>query len=419
MSIPTMMSKPGNGIDGDVVTTAANSASTIAIASLMRYHGTTGLQTHVRAFEAYLNTRRLPNVVLTPFAASAWQLYPVFGMRKLIAPLMATAGVWWHMTWHEAFLLRVLRRELMKRSDVAIYAQCLSSASAALRARSSASQRVILAVHFNDSQAEEWVGKGLMKRSDRMYRAIRQFEASVLKRVDGLVFVSEFMRRTLFARYPDLCQIPHVVLPNFIKDPGPAKGMPDADLICIGTLEPRKNQGYLIDIVAAALRAGHELRVSIVGDGPDRAMLQKKTRDLGVAHLVRFTGFVPNAAGLIAHHRACVHVALQENLPMTLVEALAYGVPVFATPAGGVPEIVEDGVNGRLIGHADPASAAQVIVDWLSSPERMSDAGAAARSGFLCRFESDAVASHLVSFIQGQPNGEPASAPASTVPSHG
>lgn len=188
----------------------------------------------------------------------------------------------------------------------------------------------------------------------------------------------------------------------------------EADLVCIGTLEPRKNQGYLIDIVAAARRAGHELRVSIIGDGPDRVMLQKKAHQLGVSHLVRFTGFVAEAATLMARHRACVHVALQENLPMTLVEALAYGVPVFATPAGGVPEIVEDGVNGRLIPHADPEAAAQLMIEWLGSPERMSAAGAAARNSFLSRFESDAVASRLVAFI----NGQPPLAPPGAIPSH-
>src|SRR5690606_6874075 len=156
---------------------------------------------------------------------------------------------------------------------------------------------------------------------------------------------SRFMRDVLLERLPMLARVPHAIVPNFVTDPGEptlvgaigagASEAYDADLVSIGTLEPRKNQAAQLEIVAAAHRAGAPLTLTPRGGGPDRAMREPRAAALGIADTVRFAGYVPDAARLLARHRALRHTARVENLPVAPIEALAAGRPIVAVPAGG------------------------------------------------------------------------------------
>ena len=88
------------------------------------------------------------------------------------------------------------------------------------------------------------------------------------------------MRRELHRRIPELRRVQSAVIPNFLADPG-VRVQSDLhpDLITVGTLEYRKNQRYALEIVAAAKAIGHRLTLTIVGDGPDRAMLESLGRN--------------------------------------------------------------------------------------------------------------------------------------------
>ena len=167
----------------------------IVTASLMRVEGETGVQTHVRTFHRWLVEQGLASRVVTPFDAPRWQVYPLFGLRRIVEVASKAWGVWWYRHWHGAMLRRALRVVLHDDADCVIYAQCPVSAAAALAARASPRQRVVRVVHFNVSQALEWEGKGALTSSHAVYHGILELEAAVLHQVDALVFVSEFMRR--------------------------------------------------------------------------------------------------------------------------------------------------------------------------------------------------------------------------------
>lgn len=373
----------------------------ILIATLMRPEGDTGVQTHFRAFMEFLVERGEVAEVVTPFSSPAWQVYPVFGVRKLVDRMNKVASVWWYRHWHRKFLELALRRRLAGGQPCVIYAQCPPSAHAALAARVSPQQRVVMVTHFNVSQADEWAGKGAIAEGGSYFKIIRQFEARVLPQLDGLVFVSEFMRRELLARIPDIADVPYEVVPNFIRLPAETMGSEefDADLITIGTLEARKNQRYALEVVAAAKQLGRRITLTLVGDGPDRERLLVLARDLGVAGEVRFAGYVPQAAALLSRHHACLHVANIENLPLTLIEALSRGLPVFAPAVGGVPEVFKNSVEGRFIPLDNAKDAAQMIIEWLDSPVAIERAGEAARARFIDRFEAGKVAARLQAFL--------------------
>jgi glycosyltransferase involved in cell wall biosynthesis len=281
-----------------------------------------------------------------------------------------------------------------------IYAQCLVSAQAALRARKDAGQKVVLAVHFNRSEAEEWYHAGKIKRGDWVYRGIQDLEAELLPRLDGLHFVSQFMQDYIHAQYPALSQCHSIVLPNFIADPGiPQIDGRDADLICIGPLEPRKNQSYLIQVLHEAQKLGHRYSLALVGPGPDRQRLQQFARDLGVLDQVHFMGLQPDAKRMLPRYRAYVHSALIENFPFVLVEAAAYGLPVLAAPVGGVPEVFEDGEQGFYWPLEDPKEGARKLVALLEDEATYTRLAKGARKRFAACNAAEAVAPQLRDFI--------------------
>ncbi len=384
----------------------------VVIASMMREHGETGVQTHVRAVRDWLARNGRPVQLVTPFNSPRWLVYPAFGLRRLIDRVNKPASVWWYRYWHAVFLRRALHRQLVDGAACVIYAQCPVSAHAALRARVSVQQKVVMVAHFNLSQAHEWADKGAIRSDGAYFRSIQAFEAATLPKVDALIYVSDFMRRELERRIPALAGVPSRVIPNFVDDPGePTHAEPQADLITVGTLEYRKNQRYALEIVHAAKQLGRELTLTVVGDGPDRAMLETLAHDMDIGAQVRFAGFVAHAAKLMPAHRACLHVARMESFGIILIEAMSRGLPVFAPAVGGIPEVFDDGSEGRFIPLDDADAAARIIVDWLDAAQVMVRARAAARERFVVRFDTRNIAAQLAGYLQ-QPEHWDSSQPA-------
>jgi glycosyltransferase involved in cell wall biosynthesis len=262
-----------------------------------------------------------------------------------------------------------------------------------------------MVAHFNISQADEWADKGKIAREGQLFHAIRRFEADVLPRVDGLVYVSEFMRKAIEQRIPAVARVPSVVVPNFLA---PAAGQPNseakADLVSIGTLEPRKNQEYLLRILAAAARRGRRFTLALIGDGPDRARLERLANELGVADQVHFLGFVPHAAQCLPHYRAYCHAARMESFGLAILEAMSYGRPVLAAPVGGVPEVFADGSEGRYWPLDDADAAAGILIEMFSDADQLARMGGAARETFLTRFQTNVLGARLLAFLQFEPN---------------
>ncbi len=378
----------------------------IIIATITRPRGETGVQTHINAFAAYLRRKGLPWRLITPYSYPKSAVYPVFAMRKIIDKLSGGLSVWWYRYWHGFFLQLALKPLLARQEDCVIYAQCPVSAAAALKARSGVRQKIVLIVHFNISQADEWAEKGRIAFGSKQYQSMRAFEETLLPRLDGLIFVSEFMRLELNRRIPALRTLAQSVIPNFIADPGPAGAAAlenKGDLIAIGSLESRKNQTYALDILAELHRSGHPWTLDFYGDGPDRGLLQQKAAALGLTSTVKFHGFRPDASAMLPYYRACLHTAKLENLPLTLIEALAQGKPIFAARQGGVGEIIgPDGIAGRAIPLENPAQAAHIIAEALTDPNWPAMAAVEARRRYQQFFAEETAAAKLIDFLYRQ-----------------
>lgn len=372
----------------------------ILIASILRPSGTTGVQSHVQSVRDWLERCGRSNVVVTPFQSPRWQFYPVLAVRRLLDLLSPTAGVWWYRRGHGFFLQQALTGLLKDGAPCIIYAQCPVSAAAALRVRTSPLQVVVGAVHFNGSQATEWAEKGAIAPDGALFKAIQKMECQVLPALDGLVYVSEYMRRNIQERIPACKNVQSKVIPNFKQSAAQnASEVTRTGLITVGTLEPRKNQRYALEIILQSHLLGQALFLTVVGDGPDRAELERLTASWGIGSQVRFTGFVANASDLMPTHQAYLHVAKMESFGIVLIEAMSHGLPVFAAPVGGIPEVFSNGVEGLQIPLDDPHAAAVAILAWINDAEQMRRAGAAARSTFLKKYEARKVGSQLIEFL--------------------
>lgn len=379
---------------------ADEEAPTVYIATIMRPTGDTGVQTHINSFLSFLRRRDNRAVCVTPFSAPTALVYPVFALRRLVDPVSGTLSVWWYRHWHGRFLRVALARALAREDGpVVIYAQCPVSAAAALRARRSREQRIVMAVHFNVSQADEWVSKGRLRADSRSFRNITRFEARILPRLDGVVYVSRFIREELESRIPALRSLHASVIPNFVELPAISDHPNKGDLVTVGTLEPRKNQAYLFSILSAAARAGYHYTLTIVGDGPDRSALTLLAQRLGLESKVRMLGFRSDAADLIASHRLYCHVARQESFGLVIAEAMACGIPVVACPVGGTTEVFRPGIDGFVWPLDAPEEAARILIDHMSDETRLARMGSAGRQRVAEYFSTDVVAPYLLRFL--------------------
>jgi len=371
----------------------------VVVATLMRREGGTGVQTHARTVVEHSVAAGRESSVVTPFEASSPLLAPAFALRQPLRVVSRPAAVWWYRAGHAHYLRQALGAELARRPGAVVYAQCPVSAAVALDVRHD--QPVVLAVHFNHSQAEEWTGKGEVRRDGRVFRGIEALDRDVLPRVDGLVYVSEDSRELVEARIPAAARVPSMVLPNPVPGrPGGNAPAMTGDLITVGSLEPRKNHAYLLDILARAHGAGRRYSLTIVGEGPEFGSLREHARHLNLGEHVRFAGYRTDVTDLLRGHRAYVHTAVAESFGIVLVEAMHAGLPVVAAPVGGIPEVVRDGRDGLFWPLDDAAAAAEVLTGLLDDPARCAAMAAAARQGAQ-RFEPAVLMPRLLSFLDG------------------
>ena len=369
-----------------------------------------GTQKHFSVFVAEARRCGVAAEVLTPFHAPKALWFSLLATGKAISHASKPLHAWWYEYTRLQLLKRVLARHI-PHSAAVIYAQDPISTEAALfLKRQGYPVEVVSAVHFNVSTADEWVGKGSLTRRHPLYRQMLARDARVLPKVDRLVFVSQFMQKQAQARLPELREVPSRVVPNFV--PAAAEvADPDTDLITIGTLEPRKNQAFLLQVLRRAHAQGYRYRLSIVGDGPCRAELQASAKALGLEPYVTFFGALSNAAELLARHRAYVHAARMESFGIVLVEALAAALPVFAAPVGGVPEVFSDGVEGRYWSLDDPDVAAARLIGVLEDPARYRRMTEAARARHAAYFSPGAVQERLLGAVLGLPTAAGVPAP--------
>jgi glycosyltransferase involved in cell wall biosynthesis len=164
----------------------------------------------------------------------------------------------------------------------------------------------------------------------------------------------------------------------------------DDDVLMVGTiarLDRVKDLGTLIR-ATAALDPERRVVLIVVGDGPERTPLEKLAVDLTATHRVRFLGHRADARDLLAGCDVYANTSISEGISLTILEAMAAGLPVVATAVGGTPEII-DATCGRLVKAGDPAAVTTALRDLAIRPDVREALGRAARLRVEARFTLD------------------------------
>jgi len=196
-------------------------------------------------------------------------------------------------------------------------------------------------------------------------------------------------------RLPETKNTSNIVIPNFIDDLAGTSSSATlkGDIISVGTLEPRKNQAFILKVLATCKARGYVYRLTIIGDGQDRDALEHSAHELGLAEQVTFLGFRPNPLDYMSSHKVYAHAALMENMPITLMEALSMGLPILAAPVGGIPEVFTDGKEGFYWPLDNIEAAADKLSVLLENKALYTDMSQNARSRFVHYFSKPVLAS--------------------------
>jgi glycosyltransferase involved in cell wall biosynthesis len=126
-----------------------------------------------------------------------------------------------------------------------------------------------------------------------------------------------------------------------------------------------------LEAVAHLVAEGRDVRLRLVGDGPDSRQLQQRAQQLGIAERVLFEGWKnqEELRQLYAGSDLCVLSSFSEGVPVVLMEAMATGVPCVAPRITGVPELIRDGVEGLLVTPANVDDLAAAIASLIDNPE--------------------------------------------------
>lgn len=155
----------------------------------------------------------------------------------------------------------------------------------------------------------------------------------------------------------------------------------------VGRLESHKGFDVLINSIRILRDRGNKVSCLIAGDGPDRARLEKISRDIGLEGHIRFLGMRQDVADVLAALDIFVQPSLtREGLPLVLAEASSAAIPSVATDIGGNPEIVIDGKSGFIIRPNDAVSLAGSVGRLLENAEERLRMGGFAREIWMERF---------------------------------
>lgn len=189
------------------------------------------------------------------------------------------------------------------------------------------------------------------------------------------------------------------VIPNAVPAPvarghdvraelGIAASAPVVVTVC--QLRPEKAIEVLVEAAAILRRSEPDARVLVAGDGPERAFLQSRIDALGLADTVFLLGTRRDVPDVLAAADVTVCCSDFEGTPLSVMEYMGAGKPVVATRVGGLPEVVEDGVQGLLVEPRDPEALAEALARLLGDASLRQRFGEAARVRQRTRFDLDA-----------------------------
>lgn len=245
---------------------------------------------------------------------------------------------------------------------------------------------------------------------DRSYLPITRYS---IQESDGVTSISEYLKEKTLQDFDVTREI--AVVPNFVNcnvykpcrdeetraeqrarfaRPG------EALLIHLSNFRPVKR---VVDVVKVFAQVSREVpaQLLLVGDGPDRSAAEWLAHDLGIHSRIHFLGKQERVNELLPLADLMIMPSEMESFGLAALEGMACKVPSIATRVGGVPELIEDGMNGMLFKVGDVDGMAQEAIALLSDNARLEEMRTASRKTAQKRFCSTLVLPQYVEFYEG------------------
>jgi glycosyltransferase involved in cell wall biosynthesis len=275
----------------------------------------------------------------------------------------------------------------------------------------------LLAAHFGAA-----AGRGPRTWSFTMHGPAEFYDVSLHRlreKVEAASFVaciSDFSRSQLMGQAPvsewDKLHVVHCGLDTARFAPGPSGGGGEPRgagsraesvrpgslrILNVARLTGVKGHPVLLEAVAKLRAGGRDVRLTIVGDGPERERLAERARELGIGDAVDLPGAV--GQDRIREHFGAADAfcvpSFAEGVPVVLMEAMAMGLPVVATRVMGIGELVDDGEHGLLVPPARADLLADALAQLADDPDLRARGGAAGRRKVQAEFEQSDSAARL------------------------
>lgn len=279
-------------------------------------------------------------------------------------------------------LYRLLRRE---RFDVLHAHKFGSNVWGTLVGRSARVPVVVAHEHtwsFQGKPLRRFLDRELIGRGSTVFVAVSEEDRRRMIEIEGVQ-----PEKLLF--------IPNGIEPRRARgsDVRAELGIPDdAPLIgAVGVLRPQKALDVLVRAVAPLVREQPDLRVMIVGDGPERQALSELIAAEGIGDRVLLAGFRDDIPDVLAALDVAVSSSAFEGSPLAMMEFMEAARPIVATSVGGVPDLIDDGVHGRLVGAGDVEGLRTALREMLADRESARRMGERAQERRRAEFDLEVV----------------------------
>jgi glycosyltransferase involved in cell wall biosynthesis len=259
------------------------------------------------------------------------------------------------------------------------------------------------------------MGRGRLDPRNALRRAAYRLAHRACART---IAVSEAIRDLLSHDY-GFARERTVLIPNPVNTARFASQPPDASLrrtlgldgcrvlTCVGRLVPGKGQRYLVEAFASLRDKYRDVQLVLVGDGPERAALERQVQEHGLADRVLLLGGRNDVPALLALSTIFVLPTFTEGLPIAVVEAMAAAAPVVVTAIPGNIEVVGDERHGKLVPPGDAAALATAIASLLDDPAGAREMGRRGQAWVRARFDLPEVVSRTAAVYTEVLGGEP------------
>jgi glycosyltransferase involved in cell wall biosynthesis len=226
------------------------------------------------------------------------------------------------------------------------------------------------------------------QHGDRKRSEGRRLQASLDKRFGKrfhhVIACSEAVRHFLVNDCGYEGRIVSTIRNGWMGDPVPRSPVGPFTVVCVANMRPAKGHELLVEAFKEVVREVPGARLLLVGGGPWSSRGSEHVRQLGIETAVDFVGPVDDVWPFLSKAHVAVLPSHNETFGIAALEAMAAGLPVVATRVGGIPEVVEDGVTGRLVPPRNARALSEALRYVYSNPveaEQMGRLGAERASG--------------------------------------